>query len=44
MKNLKYILISFIVAINVSCSTTDSNLDTNAGSISIKLTDAPMPY
>jgi len=44
MKNLKYILLSFIVALNVSCSTTDSNLDTNAGSISIKLTDAPMPY
>jgi len=44
MKNLKYILLAFIVALNASCSTTDSNLDTNAGSISIKLTDAPMPY
>jgi len=42
MKKINYLIIAVVLTLSVSCSTTDTN--TNLGSISIKLTDAPLPY
>jgi len=50
MKNLKYILISLILVLNFSCSDskviTDSlgTFTDSLGTLTLKLTDAPMPY
>lgn len=42
MKNIKYSLLILMLVLGFSCSESDTI--TNSGSISIKLTDAPMPY
>jgi len=43
LKNLKYILVSFILVLNFSCSDSKVVAD-SYGKLTIKLTDAPMPY
>jgi len=43
MKYLKYILISLIIALNVSCTKSDT-IAISKGNVTLKLTDAPMPY
>ena len=43
MKNLKYILVSLILVLNFSCSDSKVVAD-SYGKLTIKLTDAPMPY
>lgn len=43
MKNLKYIIALFILALNFSCSDAKVVAD-SFGKLTIKLTDAPMPY
>jgi len=43
MKNLNKLLIALILFIGVSCSN-EADLDKSTGNLTIKLTDAPMPY
>jgi Domain of unknown function (DUF4382)/Carboxypeptidase regulatory-like domain len=42
MKKINYLIVAVVLILSFSCSTTDTN--TNLGGITIKLTDAPMPY
>ncbi|MCF6181191.1 DUF4382 domain-containing protein [Lutibacter sp.] len=41
MKFIKYIISALLLLVSLSCTTTDS---TEHGNLSLKLTDAPMPY
>jgi len=43
MKNLKYILISLILTLNFACSDSKV-INDSFGTLTLKLTDAPMPY